>query len=247
LPDGSAIITWSSYGQDGSMWGVYARNCQQQRRFPYAKEFLVNQYTQYNQRKPAVATLANGQFVVCLDFRAGAFFNSVDVYARIFTAAGKPVTDEIAINSGTKSLRHAGCRALNDGGFTVVWAQKDMEVATNSWDIWGRAFNAVRFARSHRFSHQHLPFWRSIPAQDRGRTVGQHGGLDQHGTGRLARGCFWALFAGGTAVSGTRNANQHHHHQPATSSGGGVERDQQFPGGLGQFYGSKQVGPFVRI
>ena len=31
--------------------------------------------------------------------------------------------------------------SLNNGGFTAAWSQKDA-VATNSWDVWGRAFNA---------------------------------------------------------------------------------------------------------
>ncbi len=35
LPDGSAIITWASYGQDGSMWGVYARKLTPARNRPY--------------------------------------------------------------------------------------------------------------------------------------------------------------------------------------------------------------------
>ena len=86
LPDGSAIITWSSYGQDGSMWGVYARKITGKGALTPAREFKINQYTQYNQRKPAVAALANGQFVVVWVSEQERFYNSVDVYARVFTA-----------------------------------------------------------------------------------------------------------------------------------------------------------------
>jgi hypothetical protein len=143
LPDGSAIITWSSYGQDGSMWGVYARKMSDKGAFSPAKEFLVNQYTQYNQRKPAVATLANGQYVIVWISEQERFYNSVDVYARIFSATGTPVTDEIAVNSGTYPCDTPDVAPMNDGGFTVVWSQKDLGVPTNSWDIWGRAFNAA--------------------------------------------------------------------------------------------------------
>jgi hypothetical protein len=141
LPDGSAVITWSSYGQDGSMWGVYARKISGKGAFSPAKEFLVNQYTQYNQRKPAVATLANGQFVIVWISEQERFYNSFDVYARIFTAAGKPVTDEIAVNSGINPCDMPDVAPLNDGGFTVVWSQKDTNAAI-SWDVWGRAFTA---------------------------------------------------------------------------------------------------------
>ncbi|MGA2177347.1 MAG: hypothetical protein ABSH38_20420 [Verrucomicrobiota bacterium] len=141
LPDGSAIVSWQSYGQDGSMWGVYARRVLATGKTP-AKEFLVNQYTAYNQRSPAVATLANGQYVIAWISEQERFLNSVDVYARIFTAAGVPVTDEIPVNSCTNICDSPAVAPLNDGGFTVVWAQKDSVVLTNSWDVWGRAFSA---------------------------------------------------------------------------------------------------------
>ena len=148
LPDGSAIITWASYGEDGSLWGVYARRLTPKGTAikadndDSAKEFLVTQYTNYNQRNPAVATLANGNYVIAWVSEQERFAGSVDVYARIFTPDGVPVTDEIPLNSGTDPCANPAVAALNDGGFTAVWAQKDMVVATNGWDIWGRAFSA---------------------------------------------------------------------------------------------------------
>jgi hypothetical protein len=141
LPDGSAIVAWQSYGQDGSLWGVYARQILPNGKAP-AKEFLVNQYTSYNQRAPAVAALAGGNYVIVWVSEQERFFNSSDVYARIFTAGGVPVTDEIAVNSGTNMCDSPDVAPLNDGGFTVVWAQKDEQVPTNNWDVWGRAFSA---------------------------------------------------------------------------------------------------------
>jgi large repetitive protein len=115
---------------------------QQQRRL-FAGQGIQSQPIHLsNQRKPAVAALANGQYVIVWISEQERFYNSVDVYARIFTAAGAPVTDEIAVNSGTNPCDTPDVAPLNDGGFTVVWAQKDLEVATNSWDVWGRAFTA---------------------------------------------------------------------------------------------------------
>jgi hypothetical protein len=142
LPDGSAIITWSSYGQDGDMWGIYARKIASTGKFPTVKEFQVNQYTAFNQRNPAVATLANGNYVIVWISEQERFYNSVDVYARIFTPAGVAVTDEIAINSNTNICADPSVAPNGDGGFTVVWGQKDSVVITNGWDVWGRAFSA---------------------------------------------------------------------------------------------------------
>jgi hypothetical protein len=202
LPDGSAIITWSSYGQDGSMWGVFARKISGKGAFSPAKEFKVNQYTQFNQRKPAVATLANGNYVIAWISEQERFYSSVDVYARVFTAAGVPVTDEIAINSGTNVCDTPDVAALNDGGFTVVWAQKDMANPTNSWDVWGRAFSAsgspeVADFRINTFLYgdQYRP---KIAAGPSGSLVvwtsmGQDGSRE---------GVFGRFLQGGTAVAG---------------------------------------------
>jgi hypothetical protein len=174
LPDGSAIITWSSYGENGSgsMWGVYARRLTAAGTVKKAdnggstKQFLVTQYTSFNQRNPAVAALAGGNYVIAwvseqersagsvdvysrsitaTNSTVGPAFGaggSVDVYARIFTAAGVPVTDEILLDSGTNLCSSPALAALNDGGFTAVWAEKDSLVLSNGWDIWGRAFSA---------------------------------------------------------------------------------------------------------
>jgi hypothetical protein len=202
LPDGSAVVTWQSYGQDGSMWGVYARKVGKTGAMSPAREFLVNQYTQYNQRKPAVATLANGQFVISWISEQERFYNSVDVYARVFTAAGVPVTDEIAVNSGTGPCDTPDVAPMNDGGFTVVWAQKDLVVATNSWDIWGRSFTASGSPEvpdfrinTFLFGDQYRP---KIAAGPSGSLV-VWTSLGQDGS---REGVFGRFLAGGTAVAG---------------------------------------------
>jgi len=148
LPDGSAIIVWSSYGEDGSMWGISGRILSAKGAASPSKDIIINQYTPYNQRKPTVAALANGDFVVCWVSEQERAYNSVDIYARVFTSAGKPDTsvnggDEIIVNTPTNFCDTPDVAPLTDGGFTVVWAEKDPVVATNSWDVWGRAFNAA--------------------------------------------------------------------------------------------------------
>ena len=109
LPDGSAIITWSSYGENGSMWGVYARRLTAAGRVVKAdndgstKQFLVTQYTSYNQRNPAVAILAGGNYVIAWVSEQERSVNSVDIYARIFTPAGVPGHGR---NSGQLGHKH---------------------------------------------------------------------------------------------------------------------------------------------
>ena len=63
LSDGTVVLTWSSYGQDGDMYGIYAQ------RFnaggtALGGEFRVNTYTTGNQNGAVVALDAVGNFVV---------------------------------------------------------------------------------------------------------------------------------------------------------------------------------------
>jgi hypothetical protein len=201
LPDGSAVVAWQSYGQDGSLWGVYARRILAGGRIP-VKEFRVNQYTSYNQRAPAVATLAGGNYVIVWVSEQERFYNSCDVYARIFTPAGVAVSDEIAVNSGTNPCDTPAVAPLNDGGFTVVWSQKDLAVPTNNWDVWGRPFSAggqpevADFrVNSFLFGDQYKP---QIAAGPSGSLVvwtsmGQDGSRE---------GVFGRFLAGGTQIGG---------------------------------------------
>ncbi|MFN7141032.1 MAG: hypothetical protein ACK4UN_17005, partial [Limisphaerales bacterium] len=63
LNNGNLAVAWSSYGQDGSMQGVYARIFSDTGT-PITSEFLVNQRTSYNQRNPQVAALADGRILL---------------------------------------------------------------------------------------------------------------------------------------------------------------------------------------
>ena len=63
LTSGQIIVIWSSYGQDGSMEGIYGQRLTSAGAKTGA-EFRINQTTPYNQRSPSVAALDNGGFVV---------------------------------------------------------------------------------------------------------------------------------------------------------------------------------------
>jgi hypothetical protein len=209
LPDGSAIITWSSYGEDGSLWGVYARRITAKGTALKAdnngstKQFLVNQFTLNNQRSPAVAALANGNYVISWVSEQERSAGSVDIYARIFTPDGVPVTDEILVDSGTNICNNPAVAALNDGGFTAVWAEQDALVATNSWDIWGRAFSASGSPETSDFrintylyGDQYQP---KIAAGPSGSLV-VWTSLGEDGS---REGVYGRFLAGGTQVSGS--------------------------------------------
>ena len=138
--DGGAMVAWASYGQDGGLWGIYARKVTAAGALAGAQEFQVNKFIG-NQRRPAVCTLAEGNVVFAWVSDKERTAKSRDVYARVFTTAGVPVTGEILVNTLTNKCAFPALAALANGGFTVAWSEKDTNL-TNSWDVWGRAFSA---------------------------------------------------------------------------------------------------------
>jgi len=152
LADGSVIVVWSSFTQDGSLLGVYGQ------RFSAAGvklggEFRINQFVGNNQRTPAVAALANGNFVVAWVSELQRGSSSVDIYARIFDSAGGTVTGEFAVNpSSTNLCANPSVAASAQGGFAAAWSQKDAVHRTvagefpagaprpNSWDVFVRLY-----------------------------------------------------------------------------------------------------------
>lgn len=63
LSDGSFIVSWSSAGQDGSGYGVYAQRFDAQKN-KLGPEFRVNDVTTYDQDTAVVAPLKNGKVAI---------------------------------------------------------------------------------------------------------------------------------------------------------------------------------------
>jgi hypothetical protein len=142
LADGNLALAWSSYGQDGSMQGVYV-----QRLSPAAAklgpETQVNQFAAYNQRTPAIAAQGNGGYVVVWVSEQQRGLNTVDLYARRFDSAGAPAGNEFLINATTNVCANPSVCGLPSGGFMVVWSQLILSQFTNGWDVVGAAFDSA--------------------------------------------------------------------------------------------------------
>ncbi len=175
LADGTVVVVWASDGQDGSMLGVFAR------RFSptgsaLGAEFQLNQFTQNNQRSPALAALANGGFVVAWISELQRGFSSVDVYARIFDASGAPVTDEFLVDTAVNHIcANPAVAGSPQGGFAVAWSQNDSAIqpavaipansqvqvpstalgsitrSTNGWDVFACLFGPTGTTNSAPF------------------------------------------------------------------------------------------------
>lgn len=126
LVNGGFVVTWSSYDQDGSGYGVYAQRFADDGT-PLGSETPVNTYTTGDQWESAVAALANGDFVVT--------WTSYDqdtsgygVYGQRFAGNGNKLGSEFQVNTFTDSFqRSSSVSALANGGFVVAWTSNTQD------------------------------------------------------------------------------------------------------------------------
>lgn len=124
LDDGSLIFIWSSNGQDGSGFGIYAR------RFgadgvALGGEVLINTAVAGNQTNPSVTKLADGSLIVAWYSDTGA-----NIYARRLLADGTPTGAEFQLNapySQSYVQSEVKIKALPDGGFVAVWRSENQD------------------------------------------------------------------------------------------------------------------------
>lgn len=169
LADGTVVISWASFGRDGSLEGIFAQKFSADGR-KIGAEFQVNQWSAYNQRNPSIAALADGGFVITWISELQRGPASVDVFVRVFDLNGLPVGPEFPVNTSTNQLcANPSVTASPEGGFVVAWGQRDNGVLTlgsgddigvkvsstnsviapgietvrsdNSWDIFARGFS----------------------------------------------------------------------------------------------------------
>lgn len=157
LADGTVIVVWSSFGQDGSYQGVYGQRLSAAGQ-KLGAEFQVNQYTLNNQRNPSVTALPAGGFVVSwvcekpsqlvvntqlTPVDGGTWVqqitNNVEIDARRYDSAGVALGNEFRVDAGGQICSSPNVCPREDGGFSFVWNQK---VLGEDWDIYTRSYNA---------------------------------------------------------------------------------------------------------
>jgi hypothetical protein len=119
--DGDFVITWSSHGQDGSEYGIYAQRYNAAG-VAQGEEFQVNSHTANQQRFSTVAMDADGDFVITwtsLDQDGGDY----GIYAQRYNATGAREGTEFRVNSHTDDDQRFSAVAMDaDGDFVVVWS-----------------------------------------------------------------------------------------------------------------------------
>ena len=187
LNNSNVVVVWGSFDQAGplSLQDVYGQIFSPDGQ-KIGGEFLINQFTSYNQRTPAVAPLANGGFVVAwvseqqrtvaqpntgLVVPSQESYPSVDIYARLYDGNGVAQNGEFLVNADSNPCADPAIAAGSDGGFMVAWDARDMtSPLSNSLDIYERSFTSagagsggtVSRVNSHLYGDQYGPRISSI-------------------------------------------------------------------------------------
>jgi hypothetical protein len=187
LNNSNVVVVWSSFNQAGSnsLQDVYAKILSPAGG-TVSNQFLVNQFTNYNQRTPAVAALKGGGFTVAWvseQQRTVASSNinqtngtastqitlpSVDIYARLYRSNGAAAGNEFLVDTGSNPCANPNVAAASDGGFMVAWSGRDMADITNGWDVYARPFSstgtggATVLLNTHLSGNQYAPHLSAI-------------------------------------------------------------------------------------
>ena len=195
-PDGSFMVVWESFGQDGEGDGVFAREYDAVG--TAGSEFGVNTYTTGSQAAPVVALNASGTALVVWDSNhEGA---STDVFARRLVP-GIRTPREFRVNTYTTAAQgEAAVAAEAAGGFVVVWASFSDTDGSGS-AVRGQRYSSSAVAVGGEFQANTY----TTESQDRARVAAGAAGTfvvswdspDESGYGAFARG----FDSTGTALS----------------------------------------------
>jgi hypothetical protein len=159
LTNGNVVFVWTSFDEAGSnsLEDVYGRIFSPAGQ-PLTGEFLINQFTAYNQRTPTVAALSDGGFVVAwvseqervvatvsdsYIYASQVVNPSVDIYARLYNGAGAAQGNEFLVNTDLNPCAEPSVAAATDGTFMIVWDARDLANAANGLDIFARTFSSA--------------------------------------------------------------------------------------------------------
>ena len=111
---------------------------------PIGSEFNVNTVFNGNQASPAVASDADGDFVVVWESfgQEGPGNSSAGIHARRFSATGVPLGEEFQVNTFTASAQREPSVAMDaDGDFVVAWQSNDQD--GEGYGVYAQRFDAA--------------------------------------------------------------------------------------------------------
>lgn len=163
LSNGDVAIVWTSMGQEGATnySGIYGQILSSEGD-RIGGEFHVNQFLPANQRAAAIAGLPDGRFVVAWVSEMQRTARTVDIYARLFTAAGVPQGNEFLVNASTNLCGSPSIAVAASGKYTIVWDENNLSGSGTGMDVFARTFTgttggAVRQLNTRLAGNQRIP------------------------------------------------------------------------------------------
>lgn len=164
LEDGSFIVAWESWYEDGSDRGIFAQRFTAEG-VKAGETFLVNSTTQYSQAKPSVKYFPGGKFVIVWESwsQEEAVNPGYGIFGRIFNADGSPTGNEVHVNSYAEDYQwYADVVTLDNDNFAVAWCSWEQDGSDGgiylqkfnlNWD----SDNPELLVNSYRENYQWLP------------------------------------------------------------------------------------------
>jgi hypothetical protein len=161
LPDGCFVVTWTSYGQDGSGYGIYGQRFDASGS-PLGSEFLINTSTYGPQYQPSITGLPDGGFAVTWLGEVSGFgfaFGELGICGQRYDAKGTALGSEFQVHSPRwwDDPYEPSISTLADGGFVVTWWSKD-HLDLSRWGIYGQRFDASGSPLGSEFKISDTPF-----------------------------------------------------------------------------------------
>ncbi len=185
LRDGGFVVAWESYGQDGSVNGIFGQRYASDGS-SLGSEFQINTHTADSQTLPSVTSLNDGGFVVTWTSN-GQDGDSLGIYGQRFASDGSARGSEFQINTHSSNAQnYSSVASLADGGFVVIWNSTDQDAS-------GDRINGQRYAsdgttqgsefqiNTHASDAQFL--YPSVTSLENGGFVATWASLDQDGGG----------------------------------------------------------------
>ncbi len=129
LENGSFVVVWESWYQDGSNKGVYCQLFDSEGQ-KIGAEFLVNTTTQFSQGRPTVKHFNDGKFIVVWESWKQDTANppGYGVYGKIYGSSGNVVVDEFQINTYVNDYQwFTDVETFTDGSFAVTWCSWEQD------------------------------------------------------------------------------------------------------------------------
>ncbi|MEH2263534.1 beta strand repeat-containing protein [Nostoc sp.] len=146
---GDFVISWQSYYQDDSYYGIYAQRYNSSGAVQ-GNEFKVNTYTTKDQINPTVAMDANGNFIISWS-SLGEDGSSFGIYAQRYNSAGVAQGNEFKVNTYTTSSQDNPTVAINanNGDFVISWTSNGQDGSSDG--IYAQRYNSAGVAQGNEF------------------------------------------------------------------------------------------------